>query len=148
MGKFSRLGNDLYQGRKSYDFVGHRALWYTISGGLVAIAILVIIVKGLNFGIEFTGGTQYRIDNLTSDVAGQGTADQLRDEIGQSGLGGDAEPTVTTSGADAIIIQMEDVTAAQDRQVRQIISDITGVAPTDENISQDESGASWGREVA
>src|SRR3954469_23202372 len=138
MGKFSRLGNELYQGRKSYDFVGHRALWYTISGTLVAVAILVIIVKGLNFGIEFTGGTQYRIDNLTSDVAGQGTADELRDEIGQSGLSGEAEPTATTPAADRIIIQMEDVTAAQDRQVRQIISDVTGGDPADENISQDE----------
>ena len=28
MGKFSRLGNDLYTGRKSIDFVGRRALWY------------------------------------------------------------------------------------------------------------------------
>jgi preprotein translocase subunit SecF len=148
MGKFSRLGNELYQGRKSYDFVGHRALWYAISGTLVAVAVLVIIVKGLNFGIEFTGGTQYRIDNLSSDVAGQGTADELRDEIGQSGAGGDAEPTVTTSGTDAIIIQMEDVTAAQDREVRQVISDVTGLSPTSEDISQDEIGASWGREVA
>ena len=33
MGKFSRLGNDLYQGRKSYDFVGHKALWYAVSRG-------------------------------------------------------------------------------------------------------------------
>ena len=58
MGKFSRLGNDLYQGRKSYDFVGHRALWYLISGTLVGAAILVILIKGMNFGIEFTGGTE------------------------------------------------------------------------------------------
>jgi preprotein translocase subunit SecF len=148
MGKFSRLGNELYQGRKSYDFVGRRAVWYAISGSLVAIAILVIVVKGLNFGIEFTGGTQYRIDNLSSDVSGQDTADELRDEIGQSGAGGDAEPTVTTSGTDAIIIQMEDVTTAQDKQVRQIIADVTGLSPTSKQISQDEIGASWGHEVA
>ena len=43
MGKFSRLGNELYQGRKSYDFVGKRALWYTISGTLVGLAIVVIL---------------------------------------------------------------------------------------------------------
>ena len=29
MGKFSRLGNDLYSGKKSIDFVGRRWLWYT-----------------------------------------------------------------------------------------------------------------------
>ncbi len=67
MGKFSKLGNELYQGRKSYDFVGHRALWYAISGTLVGLAILVILVKGLNFGIEFTGGTQYTLSDLPSE---------------------------------------------------------------------------------
>ena len=77
MGKFSRLGNELYQGRKSYDFVGHRALWYAISGTLVALAIVVILVKGLNFGIEFTGGTEYRV----TDVGGsQATADDRSEE--------------------------------------------------------------------
>ena len=35
MGKFSRLGNDLYGGRRSIDFVGRRALWYAVSLVLV-----------------------------------------------------------------------------------------------------------------
>ena len=35
MGKFSRLGNELYNGQKSIDFVGRRALWYAISALLV-----------------------------------------------------------------------------------------------------------------
>lgn len=149
MGKFSRLGNDLYQGRKSYDFIGHRALWYSISVVLVGLAILVVVVKGLNFGIEFTGGTQYRIDNLSSEVSGQETADTLRDEIGQSGdLDFVAEPTVTTSGENSIIIQVEEVTDADDEVIRAIIADVTGVDATGEDVSQDEIGASWGREVA
>ena len=32
MGKFSRLGNDLYSGRRSIDFVGRTRLWFAISG--------------------------------------------------------------------------------------------------------------------
>src|SRR6478736_6978683 len=105
MGKFSRLGNDLYQGRKSYDFVGHRALWYTISGTLVGLAILVVVVKGLNFGIEFTGGTQYQVSDLSSSVATQETADELSSEIGNSSVGGAAAPQVTTSGSNGITVQ-------------------------------------------
>jgi len=35
MGKFSRLGNDLYSGKRSVDFVGKMWLWYTISGVIV-----------------------------------------------------------------------------------------------------------------
>ena len=31
MGKFSRLGNELYNGRRSIDFVGRRWIWYAVS---------------------------------------------------------------------------------------------------------------------
>ena len=146
MGKFSRLGNELYQGRKSFDFIGKRALWYAISGTLVGLAILVIVIKGLNFGIEFTGGTQFRVDDLPASVATQETADELRDEIGDSSVGGEAQPTVTTSGDSAIIVQTEDVDVAGDREIRGIIQDVTGAS--DDQISKDEIGASWGRDVA
>ena len=146
MGKFSRLGNDLYQGRKSYDFVGHRALWYAISGALVGAAILVILIKGMNFGIEFTGGTQYTVSGLSSDVATQETADELGDAVGDSSVGGVASPQVTTAGTDSLILQIENVNAAGDREVRGIIEDVTGASGDD--VSKTEVGASWGRDVA
>src|SRR6478609_5158147 len=148
MGKFSRLGNDLYQGRKSYDFVGRRALWYAISGTLVGLAVLVIVVKGLNFGIEFTGGNQYTLSNLSSDVATQETADELRDRIGTDVDGLSTEPTVTTAGDAGIVIQTEDLSHAQDIQARQVIEDVTGLGSDSKDISQTEIGASWGQEVA
>ncbi|MFI2708060.1 protein translocase subunit SecF, partial [Nocardioides sp. CER28] len=76
MGKFSRLGNELYTGRKSIDFVHKRPLWYSISGGIVLAALLVVILNGFNFGVEFTGGTQYKVDGLTSSQANQATVDK------------------------------------------------------------------------
>lgn len=144
MGKFSRLGNDLYQGRKSYDFVGHRALWYAISGSLVGIAILVIVVKGLNFGIEFTGGTQFQVTDLSSEVATQATADELSELIGDSPVGDKASPQVTTAGENGLIIQTANLNAAEDKAVRGIIEDVTGTS----DISVTQVGASWGQEVA
>lgn len=146
MGKFSRLGNELYQGRRSIDFVGRRGLWYAITTIVVAAALLVIIVRGLNFGIEFTGGTQYRVDNLPASVATQETVDELRDDIGNSSVGTAAQPTVTTSGDDAIIIQTENLDVAGDREIRGIIQDVTGAS--DGQISKDDIGASWGQEIA
>ena len=146
MGKFSRLGNELYQGRKSYDFVGHRALWYAISGTLVALAIAIIFIKGLNFGIEFTGGTEFQVSDLPANVATQATADELSQEIGDSSVGGAASPQVTTSGTSGITIQIEDVSAAGDREIRSIITDVTGAEA--DQISKTEVGPSWGQEVA
>jgi preprotein translocase subunit SecF len=148
MGKFSKLGNELYQGRKSYDFVGRRALWYAISGTVIGLAVLAIVLRGLTFGIEFTGGSQYTLSNLPSDVAGQETADELRDDIGSEVPGLTSEPIVTTAGEDGIVIQTEDLSAAQNVQIRQIISDVTGLASDSNDISATQIGASWGQEVA
>ena len=39
------------------NVVGNRKIYFAISGVLVVFSILMLIVKGLNFGIDFTGGT-------------------------------------------------------------------------------------------
>lgn len=142
MGKFSRLGNDLYGGRKSIDFISKRALWYAVSTLLVVAALLVVFVKGLNFGIEFTGGTQYRVP-VAAAQADQATADEVREAISAAGIEGVESPTVTTAG-ESLLVQIEEVPAATSDQVVSVIQDT--VSTTGE-ISQDEISASWGKEV-
>ena len=143
MGKFSRLGNELYNGRKSIDFVGRRPLWYAISITFVAVAIAVVIFRGLNFGIEFTGGTQYRVPLAAADVT-QDRADELRAAIAGAGVEGAGSPSVTTSGG-SILIQVEDLSPEASDEVIAVIQD---TVPVTEQISQDEIGASWGKQVA
>jgi preprotein translocase subunit SecF len=146
MGKFSRLGNELYNGHKSIDFTGKKALWYGVSIALVAACILVVVLKGLNFGVEFTGGVQYKLNDLTSAQASQETVDELRDVIGESGVEGTENPTVTTSGDNGIIVQLEPLTQDESDQVVEVVRGVVEI--TDQQISQEEIGASWGREVA
>jgi SecD/SecF fusion protein len=40
------------------DIVGRRRIWFTIAGVLIAISILSLVVKGLNLGIDFDGGSR------------------------------------------------------------------------------------------
>ena len=40
----------------SIDFMGLRRPAWIGSGVLVALALLVILLRGLNFGVDFTGG--------------------------------------------------------------------------------------------
>jgi len=145
MGKFSRIGNDLYGGRRSIDFVGRRALWYSFSGFIVLAAIAIIFIKPLNFGIEFTGGTQYRVPVSTS-LATQDTADALREAVAAAGVDGASSPSATTAGNDSIIIQVEDLDQAESDQVVAAMQTVVNFDPKD--LSQDEIGASWGQEVA
>lgn len=144
MGKFSRLGNELYNGHRSYDFVGRRPLWYSISGGIVLAALLVVLLNGFNFGVEFTGGTEYRVSGMSKAEATQSTADELRQKIADAGVPGAEEPTVSTSGDTGMTIQVEDLTEANAQKVEGIITSVVG----DAEVSPSDIGASWGREVA
>jgi SecD/SecF fusion protein len=40
------------------DFMGKRYLWFAISGAVILISAVSLAVRGLNFGIDFKGGTQ------------------------------------------------------------------------------------------
>jgi preprotein translocase subunit SecF len=146
MGKFSRLGNDLYTGRKSIDFVGRRWLWYSMSGVIIVLAVAGLYFKGLNMGIEFTGGAQYRVSLPSSEVT-QDNADNLRVAVADTGIDAASAPVVTTSGSNAILVQTEPLTTAESTKIVDAIVAETGVN-ADKSISQDEIGASWGQEVA
>jgi preprotein translocase subunit SecF len=147
MGKFSRLGNDLYSGKRSIDFVGRRWLWYGISGAIVLVAVAGLFFKGINYGIEFTGGAEYRVSLPASKVT-QGTADDLRQAVAGTGIDAAAAPVVTTSGTDSILVQTEPVNDQESAQIVDTIVATTGVQDPAQDISQSEIGASWGKEVA
>jgi len=144
MGKFSRLGNDLYEGRTSIDFVGRWKLWYTGSAFIVLVAIFGLTYTGLNLGIEFEGGTEYNV-SLPSDQVNQDTADDLRQAVAGLGIKDAEQPVVTTSGSEAVLVQTEELTRSESDRVTATILETTGAQQGDISIS--EIGASWGRDI-
>ena len=145
MGKFSRLGNDLYTGRKSIDFVGKTRVWYAISGLIIVAAVLGLYFKGLNYGLEFRGGAQFTVSLPTSEVT-QDNADKLRNDVSGTGIAAAQQVVVTTAGKNSIIIETEPLTHLESTQIEGAIIQSVGVAKAD--ISTDEIGPSWGKEVA
>lgn len=41
----------------NFNFIGRKKIWFAASGAVIAIGIVAILLNGLNFGIEFQGGT-------------------------------------------------------------------------------------------
>jgi len=148
MGKFSRLGNDLYSGRRSYDFIGRRAVFYAISAILILGALGLVGGKGLNFGIEFTGGTQFAV-NLPADQVTQDNAEGLRETVADAGFE-TGDPIVTTEGSSRLIVQVQELGQADTDALIDIIADAQGVAPADasDDISVSAIGASLGAQLA
>ena len=145
MGRLSRLGNDLYDGDVSIDFVGRKWLWYTISGIIVLLAVAGLYFKGLNFGIEFQGGVEYNVSVAAGD-ANQANVDKIATAVADTGIDAAASPIVNTSG-ETIRVQTEELSSDQADQVTQAIAQAVNVDAKND-ISATEVGASWGEQVA
>jgi len=63
---FNEVGNRLYTGETSVDFVGKRKLWYVVSLIIIAISALGLFGRGLNLGIEFEGGAKFNVPSTIS----------------------------------------------------------------------------------
>ncbi len=74
LGTLRNVPGRLYRGEVSVDFVSRKRLWYTISGAILLISILGLGIRGLNFSVEFKGGSLFNVPasqsvNQTSLVA-------------------------------------------------------------------------------
>lgn len=139
MGRFSQLGNDLYSGKKSLNIVGRRKMWYSISAVLILICIIGPILRGgFNFGIEFTGGSEF----IVSDVAEQ--TESIATDAVQS-VDPTLVPKVTQLGESSMRIQTEQITDVETREVRIALAEGYGVPV--ENVTSSFIGASWGEDV-
>ncbi len=60
------LGGRLYRGEISFDFVSRQKLWYTISGCILVISLLALIFRGLDYSVEFKGGSVFTVPATSS----------------------------------------------------------------------------------
>jgi preprotein translocase subunit SecF len=139
MSKLKELGNDLYSGQKSIDIVGRRKIFYIIGIAIVIASILVPIAKGgFNFGIEFRGGSEFRIDGVAS------TSQQVATDAVQSVEPG-STPLVTTVGLDSVRIQTEQLDDVTSEEVRIALANAYGVDSG--AVTSSFIGANWGADV-
>jgi preprotein translocase subunit SecF len=142
--KLSAMGQALYDGRISINFVGRKWLWYSISAVILAVAVLGLTVKQLNMGIEFEGGVEFRV----STPAGQAedAVPEIREAVSGTGIDNASSPIVNTSGSDGdtVRVQTEPLTTEESGVVDEAIRGVDGV----QDLSSSQIGPSWGQQVA
>jgi preprotein translocase subunit SecF len=137
--KLRELGNDLYSGRVSFDIVGRRKIWYAVAIVLVVIAVVAPIARGgFNFGIEFRGGSEFRIDGVGS------TSQQVARDAVQS-VEPESQPVVTSVGVDSVRIQTEQLDDVTTEEIRIALASAYGV--TSGAVTSSFIGANWGADV-
>jgi preprotein translocase subunit SecF len=131
------LASRLYHGETSYDFIGRRRLWFTISGVLVLVSLISLFVPGLNFGIDFKGGAVFRVQPTK-----QVTEAQVRDAVGSVG----EVIQVTEDNPVQVIVQTKALPQAEIARVRAAMAKVAGTQVN--AVSTDSIGSKWGSTVS
>ncbi|MFM6980792.1 MAG: protein translocase subunit SecF [Micrococcales bacterium] len=140
MSKFNDFGNALYSGERSINFIGRRKLWYTIASALILISVSVTALRGgFNFGIEFRGGSEFKVTGTTSQQ------EALAAPAVQKVIGANTQVNVTSIGTDSIRIQTEKLDANESEAVRKELAVAYGVESA--AVSSSFIGANWGSDV-
>jgi preprotein translocase subunit SecF len=133
----SNLGQRLYSGESSIDFVGHRRRWYIISAIILLVAIGALFFRGLNLGIEFRGGADFSLPNAAC------TVEEARG-VAESGTGAQAIVTETASGT--IRVQTETLTPEESIVLGAELAKTCGISPSD--VKTQVVGPTWGAEIS
>ena len=138
MSKFSDFGNALYSGTRSIDFIGRRKLWYAIAAVMVTLSVVLPLVRGFNFGIEFKGGSEFRVSGVSSQSQ-QTATDAVLSVVP------DAHPQVASVGTNAIRVQTDQLEDLQSEDVRQALAKAYKVDAS--AVASSFIGPNWGADV-
>ncbi len=139
MSKMREFGNQLYSGERSFNFVGRRKLWYVFAAVAVTLAIVLPILRGgFNFGIEFRGGSEFRLTNS------QSLEQTVAVDAVQSVVPG-AQVTVSTVGAADLRIQTEQLADDESEAVRIALAEAFGIDSA--LVASSFVGPNWGAEI-
>lgn len=136
---------DLFRGYRTprFPIVQHRRWWAVLSGTALVLALLGLLVGGLNYSIDFTGGTLIQYEKRTAvDV------EQIRDLLAEAPYDrGEAE--IQIIGGTRVQIRttaLTDLSAEQRTDLTDALADQAGVAPTD--VSVQVVGPTWGEQIS
>ena len=134
------LWSRLYHGETSFDFVGRKRRWFLLSGVVIAVGLFSLFTRGLNFGIEFEGGTAWEVPARGVSVA------EARDALRPLGFGEATVQVLTPRQGDPVLRVQAGATRAQERDRVTAALARLGRVP-ESRVSVNQVGPSWGGEV-
>jgi preprotein translocase subunit SecF len=140
MSRLAEIPGRLYRGEVSVNFVGNARRWYAISGLILLVSIIALATRGLNFSVDFSGGS------ILKFAAPHATVTQIHNALQNSPAGSQAVvQSVGTGwqvqGAKLSFSQMQ----AVERAIAHAVS-VTGGYPG--GFSPNFVGPTWGSEVS
>jgi SecD/SecF fusion protein len=122
--------------RRGPDIMSRRTLWLTVSAAMVALAVAGIGVRGLNLGVDFTGGRQ--IEYSTTQPL---DADTARAAIAEAGF---SEAVVQGAAGGNISVRIGELTPAEEDRIAASLEEEGGSVET---VTDNVVGPSLGDEL-
>ena len=130
------LWRNLYRGETTFDFVGSRRRWWTISGVLLGVSILALIIFGLELSVDFTGGLVITVPNPAG-----AEVEEVREAIDP--LGASDARIQEVSGGESVRIQTGFVD--DPAPLIEAASEVTGAQPGEANV--ESVGPTFGAQI-
>jgi SecD/SecF fusion protein len=117
-----RVGGRLrtYFQNRPFDIMSRSRIWFSISLAAIALSVLGLVIQGLNFGLEFTGGRL-----IEYETAEQVDLDEVRAELADAGL---PRAVVQESGDGNVAIRAGDVSEEDEAAIGQAVESVGGSA--------------------
>jgi preprotein translocase subunit SecF len=142
-GKKKSIWYRLYHGETAFDFIGRKNRWFVISGVVIVAGLVSLATQGLNFGIDFKGGTAWEVKAPHVSVS------RARDAMRPLGLG---QAKIQVIGGNTIRVEGDvgGKTTADKRanQAKVSAALATLAKTTPSQVSINEVGPSWGKEIS
>jgi preprotein translocase subunit SecF len=97
--------------------IKHRKIFFLISGLLIIASVLVLVFWGLNFGIDFTGGSLMEVQFIQSRPSNQ----EIKEAVAELGLG---EVNVQPTEEKNVILRMRDINEEEHQNVLNVLRDL------------------------
>ena len=126
---------------KTIHFMDRRKIFYCISAGILILGLGFGVIRGLNYGIDFTGGTMIQLDMGKQVKISQ--VDKAIDEF-------DLDPQIIYAGEDndqIVIRTIKSLDKAGRAEVITAINDEFGIKGNDNVVTQEYFGPSVGKEL-
>ncbi|WP_347353637.1 protein translocase subunit SecF [Intrasporangium sp.] len=137
---FAQVGNDLYTGKRSVQFIERQKRWYAFSAVIILLALGGLFLRGLNFGIEFRGGTEFRVSGVT---ATQNYEQNAKSAITEAGIDGNVNASII--GSNTVRVQTE----AAEGKTEAAKADLARIFGVEQGqVSASLVGPSWGASVS
>ena len=126
---------------KTIQFMDKRKIFYCISAGILILGLGFGVIRGLNYGIDFTGGTMIQLDMGKQVKISQ--VDKAIDKF-------DLDPQIIYAGEDndqIVIRTIQSLDKAGRAEVIEAINDEFGIKGNDNVVAQEYFGPSVGKEL-